>query len=121
MARLPRATHKIDVGGTDVLVKLPDVYSATGSDVGQYVGVTKVVSGTTLSTGAQNGSVSNLLLNGQIARVRISYRNSAGKYRTADLICDLDKYKTAIGTLPGKNYRGFKIIDAFIARRRRVG
>lgn len=118
-SRLPRASHIVRVGTKDVVVKLPDVYSANGSDIGTYVGVTKVTG--SVSADTSNGRVSNLLLDAQIARIRISYRNAAGKYRTADIICDLDKYKSAIGTLPGKNYRGSKIIDAFIGRRRRLG
>ncbi len=114
MARLPRATHTIKVGNAIVGVKLPDVYGS----IGGLVGVNKVA---TLPGDASHGSVSRLLLDGQIARVRISYRNAAGKYRTADVICDLDNLKSAIGTLPGKSYRQSTIIDAFIPRRRRLG
>lgn len=117
MARLPRATHVIKVGTTSVLIKLPDVYSSDGSTIGTAVGVTKLAGEPPAE--AQHGRISELKLNGQIAEIRISYRNAAGKYRTADVICDLDNYKTAMGTLPTKKYRGFNIIDAYIARRRR--
>jgi len=115
MARLPRATYSLKVGTATVLLNLPQVYD----DIGTYVGLSKVPG--TAPDDASYGQVSDLLRNAQIARLRISYRNAAGKYRTADVICDLDKYKSAIGTLPGKTYRTSKIIDAFIPRRRRLG
>jgi hypothetical protein len=118
-ARLPRATHVIKVGNNPVLVRLPDVYSGTGSTIGTAVGVTKLAGEP--PAGAQQGKISELQLNGQVAKIRISYRNAAGKYRTADVICDLDNYKTAIGTLPTKQYRGSNIIEAYIPRRRRLG
>jgi hypothetical protein len=114
MAKLPRATYTLKVGTSTVAVKLPDAYDGIAS----VVGLTKV---TTVAADASHGDVSHLLRDAQIARVRISYRNTAGKYRTADIICDLDNYKSALGTLPGKPYRGSTIIDAFVPRRRRLG
>jgi hypothetical protein len=114
MARLPRVTHTLKVGTSVVAVKLPEVYDNILADVG-------LAKPAIVPADASHGSISALLRDAQIARIRVSYRNGAGKYRTADIVCDLEKYKTALGTLPGKTYRGFKIIDAFIARRRRLG
>ena len=118
MARLPKDPYTLKVGSQTVVIQLPKFYD----DIATYVGVTKITG--TAPADAGKGSVSRLLRDAQIAKVRVSYKKVIGgvaKYRTQDIICDLDKFKTALGTLPGKTFRDSKIEDAYIPRRRRLG
>lgn len=112
MAKLERKTYVVTVGTSKVGVKLPTYYDTLVNYTGVKVSANDQV---------QTGHVGDLLAAGQIARIRISYRSALGKYRTADIVTDLNSFKTALGTLPGKDFRGGKIIDAFIPRRRRLG
>lgn len=119
MARLEKSPYSIQVGSETRIVQLNE---SSYKDIAQYVGL-RAIAGKA-PDGAKHGNVSQLLLDGQIAKVRISYIKTVGntqRYRTADIICDLDNYKTAIGILPGKTYRSSKIISAFIPRRRKLG
>ncbi len=114
MARIQRESYSMKVGSEVKILKLPNVYDG----IAQYVGLTKITGAA--PTGAGHGNEAQLLLDGQAARIRISYKKD-GKYRTSDIICDLDNYKSALGTLPNKQYRGSAIIDAYVPRRRRLG
>lgn len=118
MAKLPRDPYTLRVGTQIVVVQLPQFYD----DIANYVGLTKLTGVAPADAG--KGNVSNLLRDAQIARIRVSYKKVVGgvaKFRTQDIICDLDNYKTALGTLPNKAFRGSKIEDAYIPRRRRLG
>lgn len=115
MARIERESYSMKVGSEVRILKLPNVYD----DIAQYVGLTKITGAA--PAGAGHGNEAQLLLDGQAARIRISYKTTKNQYRTSDIICDLDNYKSALGTLPNKKYRGNTIIDAFVPRRRRLG
>lgn len=113
-----REPFSIKVGDQYKVVQLPNYYS----EVSQYLGLNKISGIVPANYG--KGSSSQLMLDGQAAKVRISWKLTIGnkkKYRTTDLLCDLDNYKTALGTLPGKSFRGTKIVEAYVPRRRRLG
>lgn len=109
-----RVPHKIVVGTTSVGVYLLDEYGS----INTVVGVTKV-SDTDIP--AVSGTVSDLVRRGSIARLRIGYELSGGKRKYANIVCDLDKVKSAVSVLPGKSFKSGVIKSAFFAQRRRLG
>lgn len=109
-----RVPHKVVVGTTSVGVYLLDEYSS----IGPLVGVTKV-SDTDIP--AISGTVSDLVRRGAIARLKIGYEGTGGRRKYAHIICDLDKVKTAVSTLPGKSFKSGTIKSAFFGQRRRLG
>lgn len=109
-----KVPHKIMVGTTGVGVYLSDVYDS----IGATVGVSKV-SDTDLP--AINASVTDLVRRGSVARIRIGYESTAGRRKYANIVCDLEKVKTAISALAGKTYKTGTIKSAFFGQRRRLG
>lgn len=112
-----RAAHVVNIGAAKVAVMLPDEYEANGSAISSVVGVTKVTATTTIDITV---SVRALMQAGQVAKLRIAFKVN-GRRKTADIICDLDKSKTAITSLKGKNFRGHPIISAYIPTHVRFG
>jgi hypothetical protein len=108
---LKRIPHVITVGTSKVGVILPDEYGA----IATTVGVTKV-SGN--NKPELSSSTPDLLKAGQALKIRISY-SIGGKRRTSDVLCDIDKAKTAVTELVGKTFREATIITAYFPRRAR--
>ena len=112
-----RVGHVLTVGATKVGVIVSDVYDGNGSNIGNVVGVEKITGNNRPDT---SNSSSDLLRSGQALRIRISYGEGA-RARRADILCDIDKAKTAISELPGKTFRNGTIRTAYFARRMRLG
>lgn len=114
----PRKPHTILVGATKVAVLLPDVYQS----IGAIVGVDAVADGA--ASGADtSASPSDLLKSGQALRIRIRYTGGVGTpSKTSDVLCDIDKAKTAVTDLVGKTFKtGGLIKSAYFPRRARLG
>lgn len=111
---IKRIPHLVGTGGNAVVVSIPDLYDSIGS----VVGVAKLTGEP--PDGAGGGEVSDLMKNGQAIRIRIAYKIGT-KRKTADILCAVDKIKTAIHALPSKTFNGGDVISAFFPRRRRLG
>ena len=109
--RPPKQPHVLTVGATKVGVILSDVYAG----IETIVGVDKISPTNRPDT---SSSAADLLKSGQALRIRIRYV-AGTKARTADVLCDVDKAKTAVSELVGKTYRGGAIRSAYFARRAR--
>jgi hypothetical protein len=111
---LEREAHIVGSGSDAVIISLPDVYSAISS----VVGVSKMTG--PKPDGATGSTVSLAKRSGLVVPLRICYIEGT-KRRYTNIICSLDKVKTAIAELPGKNYNTFKIKTAYFPRRMRLG
>lgn len=109
-----RVPHLVGSGANAVVVSLPDVYGQIASTVG----VKKLESDP--PEDASGGEVSDLMRGGQALKIRISYKVGT-KRKTSDILCAVDKIKTAMPALPSKNFNGGDIIRAYFPRRRRLG
>ncbi|AFZ12628.1 hypothetical protein Cri9333_1743 [Crinalium epipsammum PCC 9333] len=107
--------HKVDIGGVNFSVLLPDRYDGIATEVG----ITEVLPADNIKS---HSKISDLINNGQVARIRIRY-GVAGVVaaKTANIICDIGKFQTALGDLVGKPYNGGTIRTAYIPQRRRLG
>lgn len=118
---MPRANiepHKITVGTQQNVVFIPDVYDGIktivgvakipDSDVGEYL----------------RAEVNDLIKTGRAARIRVGYTAVSGTrtvLKYAQVLCDIDKVKTAMGALPKKSFKGGTIRTAGFSRKRRLG
>lgn len=109
-----RVPHLVGTGANAVVVSLPDVYGSIAS----VVGVAKLEGDP--PNDASGGEVSDLMRGGQAIKIRISYKVGT-KRKTSDVVCAVDKIKTAIQALPSKNFNGGDVIRAYFPRRRRLG
>jgi hypothetical protein len=108
---LKRVPHTITVGAAKVGVILPDEYGGLGT----ILGVDKL----TTSNKPELSSTSNdLVRSGQALKIKVSFAIGT-KRRTAYLLCDIDKVKTAVTELVGKSFRGSTIKTAYFPRRAR--
>jgi translation initiation factor 1 (eIF-1/SUI1) len=104
-----RSEHTTTVGTDSVALTLPDEYEG----ISTIVGITKLAA---TGTADREGSIPELLKQGQIIRIRIGYIvGTRRKYAT--IICNIDKIKTALGSLKNKAFRGGTIRSAYFARR----
>ncbi|HEY9711316.1 MAG TPA: hypothetical protein V6D48_24110 [Oculatellaceae cyanobacterium] len=103
------------MGTTKVAVIVSDVYNNNGSSIGNTVGVEPVSDANKPDTSSTS---SDLLRSGQALKIRVRY-NDGAKPRTADVLCDIDKAKTAVAELVGKTFRNGTIRSAYFPRRAR--
>ena len=108
---IKRVPHTITVGTTKVGIILPDEYAGLGTVLGND----KL---TTSNKPELSSSSSDLLKAGQALKIRVSFAIGT-KRRTADLLCDIEKAKTAVTELVGKAFRGSTIKTAYFPRRAR--
>lgn len=108
--------HKFTLDSKQYVVLLPDVYEG----IGQAVGLSKVGATESIDDAIRIGLADGLRY-GQLFRLRVTYRGTTGKSKSARIVCPADKAKTAIGTLIGKSYSGSTIRGAGVPRRRRLG
>lgn len=111
---LDRETHIVGSGSDAVIISLPDVYSGISS----VVGVSKMTGAK--PDGATGSTVGLAKKTGLVVPIRICYIEGT-KRRYTNIICSLDKVKTALAELPGKTYNTFKIKTAYFPRRMRLG
>lgn len=108
----PLVGHLVGSGASAIILELPDNYGS----IGTLVGVQKLTGDP--PDGASGTDIAEAIHNGQIIRLRVSY-SEAGKRKTGDLICSVDKVKGAIKALRGKTYGGHTIKSAYFPTRRR--
>lgn len=104
--------HVVGSGASAIILELPDNYSGVAS----LVGVQKLTGDP--PDGATGTDIADALHNGLIAKIRISYLEN-GKRKTGNLICSIDKLKSAIKALRGKTFGGHTIKSAYFPSRRR--
>lgn len=108
---IAKAPHTLTVGATKVGVILPDQYAGLSS----VLGIDKVTTGNKPDL---SSSVRDLMRSGQALKIRVSY--AVGTRRvTTDLLCAIDKAKTAVTELVGKTIRGSTIKTAYFPQRAR--
>jgi hypothetical protein len=108
---ITKAPHTITVGTTKVGLILPDQYSGLSS----VLGIDKVTTG---NKPELSSSPSELMRSGQAIKIRVSFAVGT-KRRTSDLLCSIDKAKTAVTELVGKSFRGTVIKTAYFKRQAR--
>ncbi len=101
----------ITVGTTKVGIILPDTYRGLET----ILGVTKL---TTANKPELSSTSSDLMRSGQALKIRVTYAVGTKRQET-DLLCDIDKAKTAVTELVGKTFRGTTIKTAYFPRRAR--
>lgn len=112
-----RKLHTIMAGATKVAVILPDIYQEIGSTVG-----IDQPTGTAGSGADTSARPADLLKSGQALKIRVRYLATGSAFgKTSDVLCDIDKAKTAVAELMGKTFKGGTIKSAYFARRARLG
>lgn len=117
----PLQTHYFTEGGIRYILELRDVYEVAGSTVGSAMGLTRASDAFEPDENDVGLEVSEGLRTGKLARIRISYRLSSGKTRSAKLICPIGRVGTAIRALKTKTYKNGNVVGAGMPRRRRLG
>lgn len=108
---IQRVPHTITIGTTKIGIVLPDQYDQLGT----ILGIDKLTTG---NKPELSSTTSDLMKSGQVIKIRVSF-SVTNKRRTTDLVCSIDKARTAVTELVGKSFRGTTIKTAYFARRAR--
>jgi len=112
------AWHRIMIGETPIAVRLRNVYSQNGSDIGSIVGLIPFANETAVEATTE---VDDLIKNCQAVRMKLRYRSGSGRIRVASIICDVNEAPSARARLVGRNYRGGEILSAWFPRQMFLG
>lgn len=113
--------HSFTVGSTKFIIKLPDVYDAAGYSIGAAFGITKLADGYVTDDDDASMTVSEGLKTGKMIRLRLSYKGTDNKTKTARVVCPTAKVDTGLNAVVSKTYKTRDITSAGIPRRRRLG
>ena len=114
------AIHKFTIGTQEHFIKLIDNYDSTGSTIGSALGISRKTD-TDSGEGVDRVSVGSALKEGKGVKLSIVYIDAtSSKRKSAKVFCPIDKAKTAINDIIGKNYRGGEVKSASFPRRRRL-
>jgi hypothetical protein len=116
----PIRTHFFTDNGTRYILELRDVYDVAGSNVGGAFGLTRAADTFEPDEDDVGMSVSEGLENGKLARIRVSYRTSTGRTKSARLVCPTSRLDTAIRAVKTKTYKNGNVVGAGIPRRRKL-
>lgn len=116
---IKKKNYEINVGGSKVLLRLPETYDT----IKTIVGLTDAPDN---STALNAKKTSFMFENGLAAKIRVT-RKVGTKYVRSNIICDLEKLSTAFVALEGKTFGAGstagagEIISAGFPTRRRLG
>jgi hypothetical protein len=116
----PIRTHYFTEAGTRYIVELRDVYDVAGSTVASAFGLTRASDNFAPAEDDVGMSVSQGLENGKLVKVRVSYRTSAGRTKSARLVCPISRLDTAMRAVKTKTYKNGNVVGAGIPRRRKL-
>lgn len=113
MAVPDKVLHYLTIDSKKYGVILPDTYA----NIDTVVGVSK---GSATTEVDYSTSSNELLRNGNAVKIKVRYPDGA-KVRTATILCDISKAKSAPAGLVGKTFRTGAIKSAYFPRRARLG
>lgn len=116
--------HKIVINSKDYYIKLPDFYDdGDNSNIGSAMSITKLTADDEIGADEDTIQVGDSIKTGKLLRLRLTYKDSenGNVSRSAQVICPVDKAKSAITAVLTKKYRGGNITAAGVPRRRRLG
>ena len=116
--------HKFKKGNITYFIKLPDVYdNGAAYNIGSAMGISKLAGTEEITADDVSLEVGDGLKNGQLARLRVSYKDTSdnNKSKSASVICPIDKAAGAVVALLAKKYKNSDIKSAAVPRRRRLG
>ena len=116
--------HKLEINNKTYYAKLPDVYD-NGADynIGSALGISRLGDTEEIDATADTIEIGDGIKTGKLMRIRISYQDATdnNKSKSSQVVCPVDKAKTAITAVLSKTYKASNIKSAGIPRRRRLG
>lgn len=118
-------TYEFTLIGGNRQVKLPAYYDDINTYIGAIeVGATPAGGGAPTTSTAPKARAEELYIDGLFAKVILSVRKAAGKYRRTTVYCPTQLVTTAMPAIEGKNFGtglaggALKVLNAYFPRRR---